>query len=122
MKLPPSMVPYLQVAPLAAILLVFFGIPLATVIVVSFFDYVNLQTIPAFIFLNYQEIFESNLTLTLYANMLKFAVIVWLITLVIGFTVSYFLVFHVRSLLWKIFFFLACTVPFWTSNIIRMIS
>ena len=45
-----------------------------------------------------------------------------LITLVIGFTVSYFLVFHVRSLLWKIFFFLACTVPFWTSNIIRMIS
>jgi putative spermidine/putrescine transport system permease protein len=122
MKLPASMVPYLQVAPLAAILLVFFGIPLATVIVVSFFDYVNLQTIPAFIFLNYQEIFESNLTLTLYANMLKFAVIVWLITLVIGFTVSYFLVFHVRSLLWKIFFFLACTVPFWTSNIIRMIS
>lgn len=122
MKLPASMVPYLQVAPLAAILLVFFGIPLATVIVVSFFDYVNLQTIPAFILLNYQEIFESNLTLTLYANMLKFAVIVWLITLVIGFTVSYFLVFHVRSLLWKIFFFLACTVPFWTSNIIRMIS
>jgi putative spermidine/putrescine transport system permease protein len=42
--------------------------------------------------------------------------------LFIGFWVSYFLVFHVQSLLWKIFFFLVCTVPFWTSNIIRMIS
>ena len=40
----------------------------------------------------------------------------------IGFTVSYFLVFHVRSLLWQIALFLLCTVPFWTSNIIRMIS
>ena len=40
----------------------------------------------------------------------------------IGFTVAYFLVFHVRSLLWQIALFLLCTVPFWTSNIIRMIS
>jgi putative spermidine/putrescine transport system permease protein len=54
--------------------------------------------------------------------MIKFGLIVWSLTLVIGFTVSYFLVFHVRSLLWKIAFFLVCTVPFWTSNIIRMIS
>jgi putative spermidine/putrescine transport system permease protein len=47
---------------------------------------------------------------------------VWAITLVIGFTVSYFLVFHVRTLLWKIALFLLCTVPFWTSSVIRMIS
>ena len=40
----------------------------------------------------------------------------------IGFTVAYFLVFHVKSLLWQIALFLVCTVPFWTSNIIRMIS
>ena len=122
MKVPSSVVPYIQVAPLALILLVFFGIPLVTVVVVSFFDYVNFQTVPAFIFYNYEEVFSSGLTVTLYLNMFKFSVIVWLITLIIGFTVSYFLVFHVQSLLWKIFFFLACTVPFWTSNIIRMIS
>jgi putative spermidine/putrescine transport system permease protein len=115
-------VPYIQVAPLALIRLVFFGIPLVTVIVVSFFDYVNFQTVPAFLLYNYEEVFSSNLTVTLYLTMLKFSVIVWLITLFIGFWVSYFLVFHVQSLLWKIFFFLVCTVPFWTSNIIRMIS
>lgn len=122
MKIPSSVVPYIQVAPLALILLVFFGIPLVTVVVVSFFDYVNFQTVPAFMFYNYEEVFSSGLTITLYLTMLKFSAIVWLITLFIGFTVSYFLVFHVQSLLWKIFFFLVCTVPFWTSNIIRMIS
>ena len=36
--------------------------------------------------------------------------------------IAYFLVFHVRSQLIAIGLFLVCTVPFWTSNIIRMIS
>ena len=62
------------------------------------------------------------MTLRLYASSLKFALIVWAITLVLGFNIAYFLVFHVRSLLWQIGLFLLCTVPFWTSNIIRMIS
>ena len=53
---------------------------------------------------------------------LFYAVTTWAITLLIGFTVSYYLVFHVRSLIWQIALFLICTVPFWTSNVIRMIS
>lgn len=122
MKVPSAAVPYILVAPLALILFIFFGLPLAAVIMVSFFDYVNFQTVPAFIFLNYEELFDSTLTVKLYLSMIKYSLIVWVITLVIGFTVSFFLVFHVRSLLWKIFFFLICTIPFWTSNIIRMIS
>ena len=40
----------------------------------------------------------------------------------LGFWIAYFLVFHVRNLLTAIALFLVCTVPFWTSNIIRMIS
>ena len=48
--------------------------------------------------------------------------IVLAITFVLGFWIAYFLVFHVRSLLIAIGLFLVCTVPFWTSNIIRMIS
>jgi len=46
----------------------------------------------------------------------------WLLCVTIGFTVAYFLAFHVRSLPIQITLFLICTVPFWTSNIIRMIS
>jgi len=36
--------------------------------------------------------------------------------------VAYFLAFHVRTLTMQITLALICTVPFWTSNIIRMIS
>jgi putative spermidine/putrescine transport system permease protein len=41
MRIPRNYVPYLQVAPLALVLIVFLGIPLVTVVVVSFFDYSN---------------------------------------------------------------------------------
>jgi putative spermidine/putrescine transport system permease protein len=36
--------------------------------------------------------------------------------------VAYFIAFHVPKLEWQILLFLVCTIPFWTSNIIRMIS
>lgn len=121
-KLQPQIISWLEVGPLALILLLFFGVPMLIVLVVSFFDYGRVQMIPAFIFDNYIELFTSSLTLRLYLSTLKYVVIVWAVTLVIGFTVAYFLVFHVRSLLWQIGLFLLCTVPFWTSNIIRMIS
>jgi len=113
---------YLQVAPLAVVLLVFLGLPLLVVVAVSFFDYDDFDVQPAFLLRNYQELLGSRLTYTLYLKTLEYAVVVWAITLVIGTTVAYFLVFHVRSLLWQIALFLLCTVPFWTSNIIRMIS
>ncbi|MEL6210116.1 MAG: ABC transporter permease, partial [Pseudomonadota bacterium] len=38
------------------------------------------------------------------------------------FTVAFFLAFHVRSLKWQVACFLLCTIPFWTSIVIRMIS
>lgn len=122
MKLPPSAVSYLQVLPLTIVLVVFLGVPLMFVVAVSFFDYDMFDIIPEFTLRNYAELFRSELTYTLYLNTIKYALLVWAITLVIGFTVAYFLVFHVRSLLWQIALFLLCTVPFWTSNIIRMIS
>jgi putative spermidine/putrescine transport system permease protein len=122
MPIPERLIPYLQVLPLTLVLLLFLGVPLAIVVVVSFFDFDIVSLIPTFTLENYLELFSSRLTLDLYLSTLKYALIVWAITLVIGFTVAYFLVFHVRSLLWQIALFLVCTVPFWTSNIIRMIS
>jgi putative spermidine/putrescine transport system permease protein len=52
----------------------------------------------------------------------KMWVRVRVLTLGIGFTVAYFVAFHVKSLTWQITLFMICTIPFWTSNIIRMIS
>lgn len=122
MKISPSAASWLQIGPMSLILVVFFGLPMLVVVAVSFFDFDHMSIIPAFIFDNYDDLFSSDVTLRLYLSSIKFAVIVWAITLVIGFTVAYFLVFHVQSLLIKIGLFLLCSVPFWTSNIIRMIS
>jgi putative spermidine/putrescine transport system permease protein len=121
-RVPGELASWLQVAPLVIVLGLFFGLPMVVVLAVSFFDFDHAEIIPTFIFDNYLELFSSNVTLRLYMTSIKYALIVWALTLVIGFNVAYFLVFHVRSLLWQIGLFLVCTVPFWTSNIIRMIS
>ena len=68
------------------------------------------------------DLLSNPTTWTLYLSTVKFTLIVLAITFVLGFWIAYFLVFHVRNLLIAIGLFLVCTVPFWTSNIIRMIS
>jgi putative spermidine/putrescine transport system permease protein len=119
-----SMLPtYLQVAPLTIVLALFFIVPVALVVVVSFFRYQMLVGIvPDFTVKNYVDLLTNPTTWTLYRSTLKFTLIVLAITFVLGFWIAYFLVFHVRNLLTAIGLFLVCTVPFWTSNIIRMIS
>jgi len=118
-----SLIAQAQVAPLAVVLLLFFAIPVALVVIVSFFRYQMLVgLVPDFTFKNYYDLLSNQTTWALYLSTLKFTLIVLAVTLVLGFWLSYFLVFHVRSLMVAIGLFLLCTVPFWTSNIIRMIS
>jgi putative spermidine/putrescine transport system permease protein len=57
-----------------------------------------------------------------YLETIKLCFLVWAITLLIGFTLAYFLAFHVRTTTWRIALSLLCTIPFWTSNVIRMIA
>jgi putative spermidine/putrescine transport system permease protein len=114
--------PYLQAAPLAFILFVFLLVPIATIVVVSFWDYDFARIIPSFVLTNYVESLNSPVTWRIYLNTLRYAAIVWALTAVIGFTVAYFLAFHVRTAGMQVVLFLLCTVPFLTSNIIRMIS
>ena len=113
---------WFQVAPLVVVLALFLGLPMLVVLAVSFFDFDRTDIVPTFILDNYADLFRSEVTLRLYASSIKFALIVWAVTLVLGFNIAYFLVFHVRTVLWQIGLFLVCTVPFLTSNIIRMIS
>lgn len=113
---------YLQILPLSLTLVCFLVFPIVLIGVVSFWDYTEFDLIPTFVWTNYAELFESSVTYTIYLSTLKFAALTWIFTTVIGFTVAYFLAFHVRSLKWQIALFLLCTIPFWTSNIIRMIA
>ncbi|MCS6780784.1 MAG: ABC transporter permease [Geminicoccaceae bacterium] len=112
-----------MVAPLALVFLVFFVVPVGLVLVVSFFEYEAYDMlIPAFTLENYREVFGQRVTWDTYLKTFQFCLSVWAITFVLGFTLAYFLAFYVRTLTWQITLFLICTIPFWTSNVIRMIS
>ncbi|MBV9219795.1 MAG: ABC transporter permease [Methylobacteriaceae bacterium] len=121
---------WLQAAPMALVFFVFFLLPLVFVVIVSFWDYNDYEMIPVFTTRSYTETFEGCLAqlpdlctiLKTYVSTIKFCFLVWFFTLLIGFTIAYFLTFHVKSLTWQITLSLVCTIPFWTSNVIRMIS
>ncbi len=113
---------WLMVSPLALVLVFFLVLPIIMIVVVSFWRATEFSIIPAFEFDNYEFLFSSPVTYSVFLNTFKYALITWVFTLGIGFTVAYFLAFHVRTQTWQIALFLLCTIPFWTSNIIRMIS
>ncbi len=113
---------YLQALPLWVILGVFLLAPILLLVIVSFWDYDFAAMYPDFLTTNYEDVLGSWVTWKTYLNTLKFAAIVWAITLFVGFWIAYFLAFHVRKATTQTVLFLICTVPFLTSNIIRMIS
>ena len=124
--------PWWQALPFAAVFLVFFVIPLGLVLMVSFWDFNEYELLPAFTWRNYVSMWEGCgrlneygdfcVTLSTYLSTLKFALLSWALTLVLGFALAYFLAFHIRSAGLQMLLFLLCTVPFWTSNVIRMVS
>jgi putative spermidine/putrescine transport system permease protein len=122
--------PYWQVTPLALVFAIFFVLPLLVTVVVSLWKYNEYSMTPALVGDNYASVFagcvaelpDLCLTFKTYVSTLKLCALAWLFTLILGFTLAYFLAFHVRSLTGQMALFLVCTIPFWTSNVIRMIS
>ncbi len=114
--------PHLLALPLWAVLGVFLLIPILMIVLVSFLDYNDAGLIYTFVLDNYHDTLGSSVMWRTYLHTLQFAVMVWALTLTIGFTVAYFLAFHVRTQLWQMVLFQLCAIPFLTSNIIRMIS
>jgi putative spermidine/putrescine transport system permease protein len=125
-----SLVAWVQAAPMMLIFAVFFLLPLVFVTIVSAWDYNEYEMIPAFSLRGYTDTFEGCISglpdlctiLKTYLKTLKLCLLTWSLTLLIGFTVAYFLAFHVRTKTWQIVLTLLCTIPFWTSNVIRMIA
>ena len=113
---------YLQAAPLALVLGAFLVIPLASIVVVSFWTYDGVMPAPGFVLDNYRLLLGSRGFWLAAANTLKFAALTWMITGILGFALSYYLAFFIRSGPARLVLMIACTIPFWTSNIIRMIA
>jgi putative spermidine/putrescine transport system permease protein len=121
-RLPPGLVSWFQVGPLALILVTLFALPTALFLIVSFYDYDRVGIYPAFLLDNYRELLTTPATWRVYVSSLRFAFIVWAITLFLGFNIAYFLIFHIRSSITRTALFLLCAIPFWTSGIIRTIA
>lgn len=113
---------WLMVSPLALVLSIFLVLPIIMIAIVSFWQSTEFSIVPAFEFDNYEFLFGSPVTYTVFVNTFKYAILTWIFTFLIGFTVAYYLAFHIRTLTWQVALFLLCTIPFLTSNIIRMIS
>lgn len=121
-----------QVTPYSMVFVLFFLIPLSITLAVSFWDFNDYELIPEFTFRNYFSIFEGCtsrneygdlcVTFKTYLSTLRISLLVWLTTLLLGFAVAYFLAFHIHSPNKQTLLFVLCTIPFWTSNVIRMIS
>ena len=113
---------WLMVSPLALVLFIFLVLPIVMIAIVSFWQTTAFSIVPAFQLENYEFLFGSPVTYTVFINTFKYAALTWIFTVLIGFTVAFYLAFHVRSLTWQVVLFLLCTIPFLTSHIIRMIS
>jgi putative spermidine/putrescine transport system permease protein len=121
---------YWQASPMALVFVFFFVLPLIVTLIVSFWRFNQYSIIPAFTPQNYIAIFDKCIvglpklctTFSTYLSILKFCLIVWAVTLLLGFTIAYFLAFHIRTLTMQLVLALICIIPFWTSDVIRMIS
>jgi putative spermidine/putrescine transport system permease protein len=120
---------WLQALPFAAVFVFFFVAPLVLVAAVSLWPTRDYALVPGLTLENYATIFagccdlaDPCVTLKTYLSTLRFSLSAWAATLVLGFAIAYFLAFHVRSVAMQTVLFVLCTIPFWTSNVIRMIS
>ena len=112
----------LQISPLSLALLFFLVGPVIMIMIMSFYEFTGFMTVPDATLENYIELFTSSLTGVNYLQTLKMVGITWVVTLVLGFTLAYFLVFDLVELRTKLLLFLLCVVPFWTSSVIRMVA
>lgn len=116
--------------PMGLVFAAFFLAPLAITVMVSFWQYTQYTIEPAFTFTNYLDVFDRCIsglprictTFLTYWSTLRFCLLVLAITMVLGITIAYFLAFHVQTQTMQMVLFAICTIPFWTSIVIRMIA
>jgi putative spermidine/putrescine transport system permease protein len=122
LRLSPALISWCQVGPLALVLTALVALPAFLFLAVSFFDYDRTGIYPAFMLDNYHDLLTTPATWRVYVSSIRLSLIVWAITLFLGFNIAWFLVFHVRNAMVRTVLFLLCAVPFWTSGIIRTIA
>ncbi|MFO1351012.1 MAG: ABC transporter permease [Gammaproteobacteria bacterium] len=111
-------------------------VPLASIIVFSFWRSTGHGMEPAFTLDYYRDYFISEgffdpstmgfLTPSVFmrslGSTLRFTLEVMILCLLVGYPIAYFLAMQVKSFKWQMTLFLICMVPFWTSYLIRAVA
>jgi putative spermidine/putrescine transport system permease protein len=114
--------PLLFLAPPVVWLLIFFLLPLSTMILLSFWKYEIFRVSPDWTLENYRMILSSPAYFKALFNTFKFAVLTVLCSLLAGFPIAYFLAFVVQSHRTRLLLLMLCFIPFWTSYLIRVLA
>ena len=115
---------YLQALPAAAVFIVFFALPIVLVVVVSFFGYETYQMlIPDFTLENYREVFSEAVTYRDLSDDARSSAPSsgrsrWCSV----FCSPISSLSRCAAATWQMVLLLICTIPFWTSIMIRMIA
>ena len=95
---------------------VFFLLPLATVVVVSFWHVANFRLVPDFAFGSYRKLAQS-VYLTIVLRSFAIAALVTMIAALVGYPVAYFLALKARRS--RVLILALVVLPLWTSYLVR---
>lgn len=97
-------------------LLVFFVLPMATMVLYSFWRIVDYEIVADFTFRNYQRL-TQDLYVTVFWRTVRISVIVTVVSLIIGYPVAYYLARKVRR--FRLTLLMLIILPLWTSYLVR---
>ena len=103
-------------APASAWLLLFFGLPLLTVVIVSFWTVVDYKLVADLGLHNYQKLAQP-LYLGILGRTFRIALVVTLISALVGYPVAYYLSLKVRR--FRLVLLTLIVLPLWTSYLVR---
>lgn len=124
------------IAPASLWLFLFLVVPLASIIIFSFWTQTPQGMEPDFSLLNYGEYFyvegffepeerrflQPSVFMKTLGSTVYYTLLVMLICLIVGYPIAYFLAMRVTQFKWQLSLFLLCMVPFWTSYLIRAVA
>ncbi len=124
------------IAPATLWLVLFLVIPLASIIVFSFWRSTPHGMFPDFSLKFYIEFFftegffdpESDrfllpsVFIRTLGSTIYYTLVVMVLCLIVGYPIAYFLSMQVQAFKWQLALFLLCMVPFWTSYLIRAVA
>lgn len=125
-----------MIAPATIWLVLFLVVPLASIIVFSFWSMADQGMVPDLTLKHYgdyfivdgffdpahKEFLKPSVFLRALGATIYYTLLVMALCLIIGYPIAYFLAMQVQEFKWQLALFLLCMVPFWTSYLIRAVA